>query len=102
MPQNDDWLEDLYADGANDQPPSDLDAKILTAAAQVSQAVHVPTRQRGSRRYVGWAAAALVLLTGATAAELGGGRWAQLVAAASVSISGTVLVISGFYSMNCL
>ena len=63
MPQNDDWLEDLYADGANDQPPSDLDAKILTAAAQVSQAVHVPTQQRGSRRYVGWAAAALVLLT---------------------------------------
>ena len=63
MPQNDDWLEDLYADGANDQPPSDLDAKILTAAAHVSQAVHVPTQKRGSRRYVGWATAALVLLT---------------------------------------
>ncbi len=63
MPQNDDWVEDLYAEGAADQPPSDLDAKILTAAAQASQAVHVPTQQRGSRRYVGWATAALVLLT---------------------------------------
>jgi hypothetical protein len=44
---------------------------------------------------------ALILLTGATAARLGGGRWAQLVAGAGSGIGAAGLVICGFYSMNC-
>ena len=44
--------------------------------------------------------AAMAPLAGATAAAMGGGRWAQIVAALSV-VSGVVtLVVSGFYSMN--
>ncbi len=45
--------------------------------------------------------AALILLTGATAARLGGGRWAQVFAGAGIGIGAAGLVICGFYSMNC-
>jgi len=43
----------------------------------------------------------LIFLTGATAAQLGGGRWAQLFAGFAVMIGAAGLVICGFYSMNC-
>ncbi len=45
--------------------------------------------------------ALLILLTGMTAARLGGGRWAQLFAGVGVAIGAAGLVICGFYSMNC-
>lgn len=45
---------------------------------------------------------ALVVLVGATAAELGGRRFAQLLAATAVALAGVVAVITGFYSMNAL
>jgi 4-amino-4-deoxy-L-arabinose transferase-like glycosyltransferase len=44
---------------------------------------------------------ALIVLTGATAAQLGGGRWAQLFAGLAAAIGAAGLVICGFYSMNC-
>ena len=63
MPQNrDDWLDDLYAEGATDQPPAELDATILTAAAQAAEQT-APSRRPRSLRYAGWATAAVVLLT---------------------------------------
>ncbi len=63
MPQNrDDWLDDLYAEGATDQPPAELDATILTAAAQAAEQT-APSRRTRSPRYAGWATAAVVLLT---------------------------------------
>ncbi len=42
----------------------------------------------------------LIVLTGATAAQLGGGRWAQLFAGLAAAIGAAGLVICGFYSMN--
>jgi 4-amino-4-deoxy-L-arabinose transferase-like glycosyltransferase len=42
-----------------------------------------------------------LLLTGATAAQLGGGRWAQMFGGVSVGIGAFLLVVTGFYSMNC-
>ena len=45
--------------------------------------------------------AALVVLSGAIAARLGGGRWAQAFAAVGSAIGAAGLVIAGFYSMNC-
>jgi len=42
----------------------------------------------------------LIFLCGATAAELGGRRWAQLFAGIAVAIGAAGLVICGFYSMN--
>ncbi len=44
---------------------------------------------------------ALIVLAGATAAQLGGGRWAQLFAGVGSGIGAAGLVICGFYSMNC-
>ena len=44
---------------------------------------------------------ALIVLTGAVAAQLGGGRWAQLFAGVGSAIGAAGLVIFGFYSMNC-
>lgn len=44
---------------------------------------------------------ALVVLTGALAAELGGRRWAQMLAGSAAAIGAVGLVICGFYSMNC-
>jgi hypothetical protein len=44
---------------------------------------------------------ALAVLTGATAARLGGGRWAQYLAGFGAVIGAGGLVICGFYSMNC-
>ena len=63
MPQNrDNWLDDLYAEGATDQPPAELDAAILTAATQAAEQT-APSRRPRSLRYAGWATAAVVLLT---------------------------------------
>lgn len=45
---------------------------------------------------------ALVILTADIAARLGGGRFAQILAAVSISITGVVQIITGFYSMNAL
>jgi hypothetical protein len=44
---------------------------------------------------------ALIVLTGATAAQLGGGRWAQFLAGLSAAIGAVGLIICGMYSMNC-
>lgn len=43
---------------------------------------------------------AMVLLAAATAARLGGARWAQALGALGVAINPSLMVISGFYSMN--
>lgn len=43
----------------------------------------------------------LIVLTGVVAAQLGGGRWAQVLAGAGSGIGAAGLVICGFYSMNC-
>jgi len=43
----------------------------------------------------------LIVLTGAVAAQMGGGRWAQLLAGIASGIGAAGLVICGFYSMNC-
>jgi 4-amino-4-deoxy-L-arabinose transferase-like glycosyltransferase len=47
------------------------------------------------------AGSGLIVLTGAVAAQMGGGRWAQLFAAVASGIGAAGLVICGFYSMNC-
>ncbi len=44
--------------------------------------------------------ATLVMMTGALAAELGGRRWAQMIAGSASAIGAVGLVICGFYSMN--
>ncbi len=44
---------------------------------------------------------AMIILTGATAAQLGGGRWAQLLAGLAAAIGAAGMVICSFYSMNC-
>ena len=43
----------------------------------------------------------LIVLTGAVAAQMGGGRWAQILAGTASGIGAAGLVICGFYSMNC-
>ena len=43
---------------------------------------------------------ALVVMTGALAAQLGGARWAQFFAGLAAAIGAAALVIGGFYSMN--
>ncbi|MEJ2720499.1 MAG: glycosyltransferase family 39 protein, partial [bacterium] len=43
----------------------------------------------------------LIVLTGATAAQLGGGRWAQMLAGLAATVGAAGLVICGSYSMNC-
>jgi 4-amino-4-deoxy-L-arabinose transferase-like glycosyltransferase len=48
------------------------------------------------------AGAALIVLTGRTTATMGGGGFAQVLAAAAMAIAGVVQVITGFYSMNAL
>ena len=45
---------------------------------------------------------ALVVLTATVAAQLGGRRFAQALAAVGMSIAGVALVITGFYSMNAI
>ena len=37
MPDNQDWIDDLYAEGAEEQPPPELDEKIRAAARQPVQ-----------------------------------------------------------------
>lgn len=44
--------------------------------------------------------AGLTLLVGALAARLGGGRWAQIMAAVAAGAGAAGLVLCGFYSMN--
>jgi 4-amino-4-deoxy-L-arabinose transferase-like glycosyltransferase len=48
------------------------------------------------------AAGAMVFLTGRLAREMGGGRFAQMLAALAVLIAGVYLAICSFYSMNAL
>ena len=48
------------------------------------------------------ATAAIVVLTGLLTRELGGGRFAQSLAALATAIAGVNLVIGGYYSMNPL
>jgi len=43
---------------------------------------------------------ALIVMTGAAAAQLGGGRWAQLLAGVAAAVGAAGLVICGSYSMN--
>lgn len=43
----------------------------------------------------------LIILTGATAAQLGGRRWAQILAGFAAAVGAAGLVMCGFYSMNC-
>jgi hypothetical protein len=43
----------------------------------------------------------IVLLTGLTARELGGGRYAQALAAVAVMVAPVYLAIDNFFSMNC-
>lgn len=43
----------------------------------------------------------LVVLAGAVAAQMGGRRWAQVIAGIACGIGAAGLVICGFYSMNC-
>ncbi len=43
----------------------------------------------------------MIVLTGAAAAELGGGRWAQLLAGLGTGIGAAGLVMCGTWSMNC-
>lgn len=49
----------------------------------------------------GLCGSALIILAGATAARLGGGRWAQLYAGLAVAIGSVGLVVFGMYTMNC-
>lgn len=79
--------------GYVDQPP--LSLWLLAAwKAIFGESVH------SLRILPGLCGSALIVLTGALAAEFGGRRWAQLLAAGAVAIGAVGLVICGFYSMN--
>jgi 4-amino-4-deoxy-L-arabinose transferase-like glycosyltransferase len=47
-------------------------------------------------------ASALIVLAADIAARLGGGRFAQILAAVTMSVGSVMLVVTGFYSMNAL
>jgi 4-amino-4-deoxy-L-arabinose transferase-like glycosyltransferase len=47
-------------------------------------------------------ASAMVVLAADIATRLGGGRFAQILAAVTMSVGGVMLAITGFYSMNAL
>lgn len=85
---------DRLAWGYVDQPPFSIWVLALWKAVfgQSVGAIRILPALCGS---------ALVVLTGAVAAQLGGGRWAQLFAGVGSAIGAAGLVISGFYSMNC-
>ena len=79
--------------GYVDQPP--LSIWILAAwKAVFGDSVHA------LRILPALCGAGLIFLTGATAAELGGRRWAQSLAGLAVAMGAAGLVICGFYSMN--
>ena len=85
---------DRLAWGYVDQPP--LSIWILAAwKAVFGESIH------SIRLLPALSGSALIVLTGAVAARLGGGRWAQLFAAVASGIGAAGLVICGFYSMNC-
>ncbi len=85
---------DRLAWGYVDQPPFSI--WVLAAwKAVFGQSVH------SIRLLPALCGSALMVLVGATAARLGGGRWAQLFAGAGSGIGAAGLVICGFYSMNC-
>jgi len=48
----------------------------------------------------GLCGAGMIVLAGATAAQMGGGRWAQLVAGIGLAVNAGLVVVGGFYSMN--
>jgi len=79
--------------GYVDQPPFSI--WILTAwKAVFGDSIH------SIRILPALCGSGLVVLTGAVAAQLGGGRWAQLLAGIASGIGAAGLVICGFYSMN--
>lgn len=85
---------DRPAWGYVDQPPFSI--WVLAAwKAVFGQSVH------SIRLLPALCGSALIVLTGAVAARLGGGRWAQLFAGVGSGIGAAGLVICGFYSMNC-
>jgi hypothetical protein len=79
--------------GYVDQPPLSIWALALWRAL-FGDGIHA------LRILPGMATAALVVVTGPIAAELGGRRTAQLLAAVASAIGAAGLVIGGFYSMN--
>ncbi len=85
---------DRLAWGYVDQPP--LSIWLLAGwKALFGASVH------SIRALPAFCGAALILLTGMTAARLGGGRWAQFFAGVGSAIGAAGLVVCGFYSMNC-
>jgi len=85
---------DRLAWGYVDHPP--LSIWVLAAwKAVFGESIH------SIRLLPALSGSALIVLTGAVAARLGGGRWAQLFAAVGSGIGAAGLVICGFYSMNC-
>jgi hypothetical protein len=84
---------DRLAWGYVDQPP--LSIWILAAwKAVFGASIH------SIRLLPALSGSVLIVLTGAVAARLGGGRWAQLFAAVASGIGAAGLVLCGFYSMN--
>ena len=85
---------DRLAWGYVDQPPFSIWVLAIWKAV-FGQSVHA------IRILPALCGSALIVLTGAVAAQLGGGRWAQLFAGVASAIGAAGLVICGFYSMNC-
>lgn len=80
--------------GYVDQPPFSIWVLALWKAV-FGQSIH------SIRILPALCGSALIVLTGAVAARLGGGNWAQVLAGAASGIGAAGLVICGFYSMNC-
>jgi hypothetical protein len=85
---------DRPAWGYVDQPPFSIWV-LAVWKALFGQSVH------SIRLLPALCGSALIVLAGAVAARLGGGRWAQLLAGMGSGIGAAGLVICGFYSMNC-
>lgn len=81
--------------GYVDQPP--LSIAVLAAVRAVAGESVLAIRLLPSL-----AGAALVVLAALMARELGGGRWAQVLAALAVAVTPEYLGLTGFYSMNAL
>ncbi|MFI5007507.1 MAG: glycosyltransferase family 39 protein [Solirubrobacterales bacterium] len=86
---------DHLAWGYVDHPPLSI-ALLAVQKALLGDSVHA------IRILPGLAGAALIVLAAVLARELGGGRFAQGLAALCVAIVPQYLVVTGFYSMNAL
>ena len=86
---------DHLAWGYVDHPPLSI-ALLALQRAFLGDSVHA------IRVLPALAGAALILLAAVLARELGGGRFAQGLAALSIAIVPQYLVITGFYSMNAI